>query len=320
MSILFDLLGKLAKMTRRSLASRVRALPDVSPSPGRTAPVPPATQQKYVWQRLNPPGIADFDASLYGANPRNDAVALLSFAPRFALDVGCSSGGVARAVMAAYPQCRLWGIEPNATAARLARSRMDRVIGDTFETINWAEEGVGVGDIDTVFLLDVLEHMYNPWRTLETLRSLVNPQAQLVISLPNVRNMFLIRDLMNGYWHYRDAGLLDSTHIRFFSEHEALRLIYQTGFRVERHSFPMCAGIAPHYEKFKDGPFPQRVEFEKGSLEIENLAELQSFAAMQHMYLVRPVRRDELSAEEIALIDGPHPQTFAMGADYAGTL
>ena len=319
--MLFDLLGKLAKMTLRSLANRVRALPDVSPSPGGTASVPPAaTQQKYVWQRLNPPGTADFDASLYGANPRNDAVALLSFAPRFALDVGCSSGGVARAVIAAYPDCRLWGIEPNATAAALARGCMEKVISCTFESIDWAKQGVGAGEIDTVFLLDVLEHMYNPWRALETLRNLVSPQAQLVISLPNVRNMFLIRDLMNGYWRYRAIGLLDSTHIRFFSEHEALRMIYQTGFRVERHGFPMCAGIAPAYARLKHGPFPQTVEFEKGTIEIENLAELQSFAALQHMSLVRPARRDELSAKEIALIDEPHPETFAMGGDYVGTI
>lgn len=302
-------------------ARRVRPPLGMAAPAGATSPAPPATsQQKYIWQRLGPHATADCDASRYGAIRREDAVALLAFEPRFALDVGCFSGGVARAVKDTFPQCRLWGVEPNAEAAEIARSCMDRVIVSTFETIDWPQQGVGVGDIDTVFLLDVLEHMYNPWLTLETLRNLVSPQAQVLICLPNVRNIFIIRDLMNGYWRYRDAGLLDATHIRFFSEYEALRLIYQTGFRVERRSFAVCAGIAPAYEQWKDQPFPQRVEFEGGSLLIKSLAELRSLSAMQHMFLVRPARRDELSAEETELVDGPHPPTFALGRDYPGTL
>ncbi|MFH1045176.1 MAG: hypothetical protein V1796_09105 [Pseudomonadota bacterium] len=78
--------------------------------------------------------------------------------------------------------------------------------------------------------------------------------------------------------------------------------------------------MAPTYEQWKDQPFPQRVEFEKGSLLIESLAELRSLSAMQHMFLVRPAHRDELSAEKTELVDGPHPPTFALGRDDPGTL
>ena len=181
-------------------------------------------------------------------------------------------------------------------------------------------EGSRAGEIDTVFLLDVLEHMYDPWLALATLRDLVSPRAQLVISLPNVRNMLLIRDLMNGYWRYRNMGLLDATHIRFFTEHEALRLIYQTGFRVERRSFSQYGGTGSIYGQMQDQPFPQTITFEKGSLVIGNLAELQSLAASQLMFLVRLASRDELGAGEIALAEGEHPQTFAMGGDYPGVI
>lgn len=299
-----------ARARSAALAAATGAAPARDPRP------------KYVWQRLEAGGGDgdDESAERYETGRRDNAVALLAFPPRFALDVGCHSGGTALPLKEAYPGCRLWGIEPSAEAAERARRLMDKVIVGTFDTIDWSAQGVGTGEIDTVFLLDVLEHMYNPWRTLVVLRGLVSAQAQIVISLPNVRNMALIRDLMNGYWRYRDTGLLDSTHIRFFSQYEALRLIYQTGFRVERHLFTMAPETAPLYEERRKQPFPQRVEFEKGSLLIGDLAELQSFMAVQHLFLVRPAQPHELNAEEAVLVDGPHPETFALGSDRPGTL
>ncbi len=223
-------------------------------------------------------------------------------------------------VKEAFPSCKLWGIEPDARAAAVANACMDRVITGKFESVDWAAEGVRAGEVDTVFLLDVLEHMYDPWRTLANLRSFVHPKAQLVISLPNVRNLSIIRDLMNGYWHYRDFGLLDSTHIRFFTEHEALRMIYQTGFRVERRNFTMCAGVGPLYQEIKDNPFPQTLKFEKGTLIVSSLAELQSVSVLQHLFLIRPAELASLDAGELALAQGPHPPTFAMGANLPGVI
>ena len=279
--------------------------------------MPADVKNQYVWQRLSEPAGIDYDST---AARRDNLVPLLSFAPRFALDIGCAAGGGARVVKEAFPSCKLWGIEPDTRAAEAARACMDRVITGSFESVDWAAQGVSAGAVDTVFLLDVLEHMYDPWRTLANLRSFVSPGAQLVISLPNVRNMFVIRDLMNGYWHYRDLGLLDATHIRFFTEHEALRMIYQTGFRVERRSFTMCAGVAPVYEEIKDRAFPQTLKFEKGTLMVSDLAELQSVSVLQHLFLVRPAERDALNAEELMLAQGPHPPTFAMGGNFPGVI
>jgi 2-polyprenyl-3-methyl-5-hydroxy-6-metoxy-1,4-benzoquinol methylase len=320
LTILFDLLGNLAKSTRQSFEGRARRRPGPAPVSGASTERAAFAQQKYVWQRLNRQGAADDDADRYETDSRDDTVAMLSSEPRFALDVGCHTGAAGRSIKDRFPQCNVWGIEPDARAAELARRHMDKVIVGSFDTVDWAAQGIAAGDIDTVFLLDVLEHMYNPWLALEMLRKLVSPQAQIVISLPNVRNMFILRDLMNGYWRYRDVGLLDSTHIRFFSQYEALRLVYQTGFRVATYRFTMNPGTAEIYMQRKDQPFPQRVEFERGSLVIENLTELQSFVATQHLFLVRPAQRHELGADEAALIEGPHPETFAVGRDRPGTL
>lgn len=273
-----------------------------------------------MWQRLGADHPLDEHTDRYGTSRRDDALGMLSFEPRFVLDVGCYSGGAARSLKDAYPQCRLWGVEPDAGAAELARPLLDKVIVATLDRVDWGAQGLRAGDIDTVFLLDVLEHMYNPWQALETLRGIVDARAQLVISLPNVRNLFLLRDLMNGFWRYRDSGLLDSTHIRFFTEHEALRLIYQTGFRVERHEFTITAEAASLYDTWKDRPFPWRVEFERGSVVIEHQEDVRGFLATQHLFLARPAQKYELSAHELQLIDDPHPQTFALGFDRPGTI
>jgi hypothetical protein len=71
---------------------------------------------------------------------------------------------------------------------------------------------------------DVLEHTYDPWKTMLTLRNLISERAQLVVSLPNVRNVPLIQDLISGYWRYRRTGLLDITHIRFFTYSDMCRM------------------------------------------------------------------------------------------------
>ena len=114
----------------------------------------------------------------------------------------------------------------------MASRRIERVLCQSIEEVDWEQEGVQRGDIDTVVLCDVLEHIYDPWKTLLTLRNLVSPTAQFLLSIPNVRNAPLIQDLISGHWRYRKAGLLDITHIRFFTRQDMYRMFYQTGFRV----------------------------------------------------------------------------------------
>ena len=315
--MLFKLLSDLARKAFGWMPERPPA-PIDRPSAGDEAPsLPMPISRKYVWQRLRDPGEVDYYAK---TGPRKEVVELLAFDPRFALDVGCAAGAMARHVKDTFPKCKVWGVEPNAKAAEVARTRIDKVIVGSLESIDWAAHGVSAGEVDTVFLLDVMEHMYDPWHALATLRNFVDPRAQVVISLPNVRNIMNVRDLMNGYWRYRDVGLMDSTHIRFFTEYEALRLIYQTGFRVEHRTFTLSGDTEPLYAQMEKLPFPQTVTFENGTLAIRTMEELESFAALQFIFLVRPARREELDAKELALAEQAHPQTFAMGGEYPGVI
>jgi SAM-dependent methyltransferase len=240
---------------------------------------------------------------------------LLVQEPKFILDVGCSNGDFAANVKQRYPQARVWGVEPNEPAARIAGPRIDRVLCQMFEDIDWTGEGVRRGDIDTVLLFDVLEHIYDPWNTLLTLRNLVSEKAQLVVSIPNVRNVLLIQDLISGYWRYRRSGLLDITHIRFFTQKDMYRMFYQTGFRVVTTASTYCERSAEILGKHRDGRFPQTIELESASITVHSIEDLTSLCTVQHMFTVQPAEYVQLSPGERQWIDAPHPPTMAFAPD-----
>ncbi|HWS65289.1 MAG TPA: class I SAM-dependent methyltransferase [Steroidobacteraceae bacterium] len=264
----------------------------------------------FDWQILSRP-----HGLVYLGGPSPSVLELLVEEPKFILDVGCSNGDFAANVKQRFPQAQVWGVEPNEPAARIAGPRIDRVLCQMFEDIDWNREGVRRGDIDTVLLFDVLEHIYDPWNTLLTLRNLVSEKGQLVVSIPNVRNVLLIQDLISGYWRYRRSGLLDITHIRFFTQSDMYRMFYQTGFRVVATAATHCARSAEILAKHRDGKFPQTIELESASITVHSSEDLAGLCTVQHMFTLQPADYDQLSPGERQFIDAPHPPTMAFAPD-----
>ena len=276
---------------------------------GVAAPIRFKPAGVYDWQILRQP------SSIYGGGPPLTLLDLLVHEPKFILDVGCSSGDFAAGAKRRFPRARVWGIEPNEEAARLAKSRIDRVLCQTIEKIDWGREGVNRGNIDTVFLFDVLEHTYDPWNTLLQLRNMVSESAQLIVSIPNVRNVLLMQDLISGTWRYRRAGLLDITHIRFFTSQDMHRMFYQTGFRVVAADTVRCPGSSEVYEKYRRGSFPATVELKSAAITVHSAEDLESLCALQHIFVLQPAEHDQLSSGELRWIDAPHPETVAYSPD-----
>jgi 2-polyprenyl-3-methyl-5-hydroxy-6-metoxy-1,4-benzoquinol methylase len=264
----------------------------------------------FDWQILSQP-----NGTVYGGGPSPSVLDHLVQEPKFILDVGCGNGDFAANVKQRYPQARVWGVEPNERAARIAAPRIDRVLCHMIEDIDWKREGVQRGDIDTVLLFDVLEHIYDPWKTLLTLRNLVSEKAQLLVSIPNVRNVLLIQDMISGHWRYRRAGLLDITHIRFFTQNDMYRMFYQTGFRVVATASTHCAGSAEILQKHQGGKFPQTIELKSASITVHSSEDLTSLCTVQHMSTLQPADYDQLSPGERQWIDAPHPPTTAYSPD-----
>lgn len=190
---------------------------------------------RHVWHELSDPrGVAEKGIdSVYYRSPRLDMMARLRGAPRVMLDVGCGAGATGAAVKERFPGAQVVGIEINADAAALASDRIDRVIVDNVETLDFAQAGFAPHGIDVAFFPDVLEHLYDPWKLLERLRAFLTPDAHVVASIPNVRNLWLLLQLMGGNWDYAEEGLLDVTHVRFFTKKSVIQLFEQTGYRVD---------------------------------------------------------------------------------------
>lgn len=159
---------------------------------------------------------------------------MLPFVPEKAkviLELGCGEGEFA-ANLKSERQVHVTGIEPFAAAAQAANSRLDRVLS--------VDANAGVLELqglqfDCIVCNDVLEHLPDPWDTLKRLRSLMAPGGVLVASLPNMRFMPVLKDLvLKGNWNYVDQGVMDRTHLRFFTRKSMCVLFQESGYQVTK--------------------------------------------------------------------------------------
>lgn len=176
-------------------------------------------------------GVASADDPSYRASARLEVLRLLPALPAGAkvLEIGCGEGAFSLQIPGA---AELWGIEPEPRSAAVARTRLHRVFEATFDEV--AAE-LPRRRFDLVVCNDVIEHMTDHDAFLRAIQAHMAPGAFLVGSLPNVRfygnlfNLLVARD-----WHYRDSGILDRTHFRFFTFRSLRRSLEGSGFEVRR--------------------------------------------------------------------------------------
>lgn len=146
-----------------------------------------------------------------------------------ALDVGCGQGGFGATLRAVLgPEARIVGIEPVRAQAHRAVSRgFDAVICDYFPP-----QREGLGRFDLVSFNDVLEHLVDPWQTLSIARDWLTPSGHVLAAIPDLQYWPAVIDLLNGRFDYTETGLLDRTHLRFFTRRSVLDLFDRAGFEV----------------------------------------------------------------------------------------
>ena len=206
----------------------------------------PPVQQGYVWQEYL--DVEEIDATGYHGGARGDLVAMFTNDPKIVLDIGCAAGGTGELLKQKYPNCKVWGIETNKSAASYAEKRLDRVLVGMYEDFDLEKEGIAKGSLDGVILADVLEHMYNPWAVMTSLHAYLSTTAQVIISIPNVRNLKLMEDMAAGFWRYEAAGLLDITHIRFFTLKEFRRFLHETGYHMANFRYGIDQRLAEFFQ------------------------------------------------------------------------
>ena len=145
------------------------------------------------------------------------------------LDVGCATGDLAEVL--AEHGCKVTGIEIDPEAARQAEERCERVIVGDVARLDLGAE-LDEESFDVVLLGDVLEHLKDPLQTLKRLKTFLCPEGYVVASIPNVAHGSVRLSLMQGRFRYRSLGLLDNTHLRFFTRESVEQLFKDAGLLI----------------------------------------------------------------------------------------
>jgi 2-polyprenyl-3-methyl-5-hydroxy-6-metoxy-1,4-benzoquinol methylase len=168
---------------------------------------------------------------LYFDNVRSEIAPLLPTMAGRVLDIGCGAGATLQ-WLRQTGRCRVTvGVEMMESAAAIARGRADQVlVGDATQLV---ESAFAPQSFDLVLCLDVLEHLVDPWSFVAKVRLLLKPGGLLIASLPNVRHLRVVLPLLlGGRWRYEVSGILDRTHLRFFTRESALELMSTGGLTV----------------------------------------------------------------------------------------
>ncbi len=176
----------------------------------------------------------DFDAFIQ--KERHEMLRYVSKEASTVLDVGCAVGSFGELLKSNYP-VEVWGIEINEYAATEAANKLDKVICGAFdENLDLPQ-----AKFDCIVFNDVLEHLVDPYNALLYAKILLKDGGTIVASIPNVRYFDNIwKLLIDKDWKYTQNGILDRTHLRFFTYRSILSTFNKLGYQVE-----LIEGINP---------------------------------------------------------------------------
>jgi 2-polyprenyl-3-methyl-5-hydroxy-6-metoxy-1,4-benzoquinol methylase len=192
---------------------------------------------------------------VYFAHARPEMLGFVPTKAKHVLDVGCGIGLFGETVRQRN-RAVVYGVEIELRKAEAAKARLDHVIvGPYDEKIELPE-----CFFDCIVFNDVLEHLLDPWAALRLSQRFLKPGGSVVASVPNVQHFPTAwKLLVQGRWEYMDWGILDITHLRFFTKAGICELLKKSGYQVEQiegiNEFACCArddlGLWKYYKVFR---------------------------------------------------------------------
>ena len=153
------------------------------------------------------------------------------------LELGAGPGSIARPLVD-INGCRLTALEIDPASVRILKRFCEHVVLADLNDQDWPAR-LPECAYDVVVIADVLEHLYDPWTTLRRAQELVGPDGCVVVSIPHASHAAILACLLKGDFRYGDWGLLDKTHIRFFSLDNMQALFEGAGLKVVDARFVM---------------------------------------------------------------------------------
>ena len=163
--------------------------------------------------------------------PNPDLLAALPRVDRL-VEVGCSTGALARAYRSRHPQAHWLGIELEPTYAEAARRYCQNVLVGDVEILLEQPGNTPLLKADCWIFGDSLEHLRDPWQVLRRVHTLLPPGGSVCTCIPNAQHWSVQARLCLGQFVYKESGLLDRTHLRWFTPTTMLSLFADCGFRV----------------------------------------------------------------------------------------
>lgn len=194
--------------------------------------------------------VLDYDATktdAYFAGARLDWLAQLPVGKGLhILEIGCGHGGSGRYAQERNISASYTGVEIAEQAAAVARETLTEVLVGNVETM---ELPFAKNSFDVLMMSEVLEHLVDPWATLERLIPFLKPNALVFASSPNVAHKDIVKQLLLDRWDLADSGPMDRTHLRWFTQKTYAEMFERSGIRVE-HVGPLDASIAFRHKVF----------------------------------------------------------------------
>ncbi|HEY2617321.1 MAG TPA: methyltransferase domain-containing protein [Acetobacteraceae bacterium] len=181
----------------------------------------------------------------YPDQANNDLLERIPLDASVVLDVGCNAGGLGAAYRRLNPRARLLGIEQNQAAAALAAQRLDQVavVDVEQDPMPFALDRT----IDCIVYGDILEHLRDPWPVLRRHAEALSDDGTMLICVPNMQHWSFADRLLRGTWKYEPTGLLDETHLRWFSLETMREGLEQAGL-VPHDVAPRASNLAKAQE------------------------------------------------------------------------
>jgi 2-polyprenyl-3-methyl-5-hydroxy-6-metoxy-1,4-benzoquinol methylase len=194
-------------------------------------PRPPASKLSALRYSL------EHDQVLGGKYSRHRIFVDLACQGKRILELGCADGYISRHLT--ERGCRVTGVEIDAEAATRAQQWCEKVLNYDLNDLGWTQQ-VG-GNFDTILCGDVLEHLVQPELILGHLHGLLSPGGRVIVCLPNIAHIRIRLMLLRGHFQYESSGIMDVTHLRFYTYHSARQMIERCGYKIVSYH-PLVGG------------------------------------------------------------------------------
>ncbi|MDP8217458.1 MAG: class I SAM-dependent methyltransferase [Candidatus Theseobacter exili] len=165
----------------------------------------------------------------YFSCERNDIISMIPESSIHILDIGCGFGEMGKKLKERR-NVEIIGVEKDEKAAKRARNCLDDVISGDIEKLKLPYKE---GYFDCIIYGDILEHLIDPWQIVKEHVYYLKNGGYCIASIPNISHYKIIQSLIKNRWDYLKAGILDKTHLRFFTKNSIYSLFYDAGYMIE---------------------------------------------------------------------------------------